>query len=381
MRAALIALLCSISFAPAAGAWATATRSVAMLVESPGREEQPWEELREAIEAHLSPHAVSVRLVSLDGRDPGAAARSQLDDPQVVAAMWLDRDEERLLLLVPVLGAEETPRAVPDGGEGWPARCEVLASILLSELEPLLAGMLGPPPVDALDPVRSETETEPMCRTTESETETETEPMCRTTESETEARDGFVDLEREPDPELEVDTPPPVRPGLGLAYLPVLLSPGTPYRSGIALTGVAWLGRHVEIDVGVDIVQPCPLGLESGGGELARWTLRIAAAGIAPAGRLDLGFAVGSVVEFARVRDLGYAPLDPGALDRRTHGGLLLATRIRVRPVPWFALYAELGADMFFQATVVSAAGTELLRRTPVQPRIAVGVMGLLARR
>ena len=364
MRLALISLLGSLVLAATPAAHADVDRSVALLVEIPDRAEQPWEELRRAIESHLSPHAVDVRLVPLDGREPDVVAREQLVDPAVVAVTWLDQDEQRMLLLVPALGTNETPRAVPGGREGWAARCEVLASILLSELEPLLVGMLGPPPVDALEPVVSETE-----------------PTCRTTESEAEARDGFVDLEREPDPGPEVDAPPLVRPGLGVAYLPVLLSPSTPYRSGIALTGVAWLGRHVEIDVGVDIVQPCPLGLESGRGELARWTLRIAAAGITPAGRLDLGFAVGSVVEFVRVRDLGYAPLDPGALGRRIHGGLLLATRIRVRPVPWIALYAELGADLFFQATVVSGDGAELLRRTPVQPRIALGVMGLLARR
>ncbi len=351
MRRILTPLLCVLSLAVVTAARAGAPRSLALLAEAPGRVERPWEDLRRAIEAHLSPHGVEVRIVPLEDREPGATAADLSRDPGVVAVVWLDAGDERLWLTVPALGERQDGRDAPDGGEGWTARCEVLASIVLSGLEPLLAGAIFAPPAG---PDEADV----------------TEPV---------ADEPVADLEAESGP--AAGDAPRVRVGLGVAYLPVWMSAGSPYRSGLAVTALGWFGRHLEVDVGLDLVQPTPLGLESGRGDLGRQMLRAAVVGVVPAGRLDLGFGAGPVIEFVRVRDLGYQPLDPGATDRRMHGGILLLARIRVRPVPWLALYADLGADLYGFETAVVDGDQELLRRAPVQPRIALGVMGLLARR
>ena len=74
------------------------------------------------------------------------------------------------------------------------------------------------------------------------------------------------------------------------------------------------------------------------------------------------------------------APIDGSAVEMHERGGLGGFARIRLRPLQWFSLVAEGGADVYLTPLQLVDGDRELARRTTVQPRIAIGVVGWFGR-
>ncbi len=320
---------------------------VAAAEDPPG---SPAEVLQHAVAASLSPYGVEVQL-QRDGRGPlDELAAEMAGRDEVIAALWLERDDPRLCLRVPALWVGARERPLPRSGDGWAADCHAISAIVLSELEPLLAGRLDDPPQPAPGGERTAASAdEEVPEITPSEAEVPVSPAG-----------------------------PEVALVVGAGYLPVVIDRGAPYRSGLGLALGVLLGRHLELGAGVDLIQPADVTATLGGGWLARTTVRGVATGWLPLGPAELGLALGAVVERAQVRRLDYDPLDAGALEPRVHGAFTAALRVRVRVLPWLAPFAEGGADLYGTRLSVVDAGSELIGRAPVQPRLAVGIAGVI---
>jgi hypothetical protein len=102
------------------------------------------DELRQAIAARLSDAAVEVRIVET-ARLPDCPPGPEDDDlerhltGETLSLVWISDDGTGFCTLTPELGATARRRQIPDTGEGWPARCETAASMVFSEVEPLVS--------------------------------------------------------------------------------------------------------------------------------------------------------------------------------------------------------------------------------------------------
>lgn len=310
-----------------------------------------WEDLRQAVEAHLSPYTVRVLTRSVPDVPADTPEIRRLGGTDVAALIWLDAPGAILHLWIPSLGEQLRVRSVPDAPDGWLARCEMLASIVLSELEPALSDP-PPTPTPASDPGAASSTT----------THAENDPV----------PPSVVDTGSSPTATFFL--------GLGVAYLPVLLSADAPYLHGLGLAVVAGIGPRFEMGLGFDFVQPLGLGPDYGDGRLVRRVLRAGLSANLGRGDVDLCLGGGAVIEFARVGGLDYLPLDGSAVEMHERGGIRGFARFRYRPLAWLSLVMEGGADVYLTPLYLMDGDVELARRTPVQPRIAVGVMGWFGR-
>ena len=308
-----------------------------------------WEDLRRAVEAHLSPYAVRVQSTAVPGLQTTPEATPGPCGPDRVACIWLDESSATLQMWIPSLGEHTRTRSLPDRDDGWLARCEMVASIVLSELEPVLGGFPSPPP-----------------------SATGAAPSAAPSAEASPATSSVV--------EAAPPSPPTIFLGLGVAYLPVLLSADAPYLHGLGLSAVAGIGPRFEIGLGFDFVQPLVLGPEYGDGRLIRQVLRAGVSANLGSGAVDLCLGGRVVIEFTRVAGLDYTPVDGSAVEMHERGGLGGFARIRLRPLQWFSLVAEGGADVYLTPLQLVDGDRELARRTTVQPRIAIGVVGWFGR-
>lgn len=109
---------------------------VIVLLHTPGGQER-MDDLRLALEAHLSEDPAELRLVEV-ARRAGARAPAELDrlaaEHGATALVWLDDDGVEIFVFVPGQEASPRSREVPDYGEGWASRCEAMAMIVASDL-------------------------------------------------------------------------------------------------------------------------------------------------------------------------------------------------------------------------------------------------------
>ena len=117
------------------------TRTVVVLA-GPGETERT-DELRQALTAHLIDSGFEPRVTTVDRRpdcppEPGDTSYEQHLTQDIVSLVWLSDDGDRFCALTPEIDATVNQRELPDSGEGWAARSDVAASMVYSELEPLV---------------------------------------------------------------------------------------------------------------------------------------------------------------------------------------------------------------------------------------------------
>jgi hypothetical protein len=321
------------------------------------------EQLRHAIESHLSSYPVIVLLVQ-DGTSPEeggareAEARDLLVSSQALSVTWVDG--EQLSILTPALHDRVTTRRVPDAGEGWAARCDAMAAVVLSELTTVFD--------EGLDAAVAEGQSGDG-----GSIEPPEDFRLRTPGPETGPGSG-----RAP-PDV---VPPPSRLGLALVlsagYIPVRLSAAAPWVHGGSFGAGLAAGRHLEVDLGLDLTGGVPLGIPGNDGVLVRWPFRLGAMAVLPLGIVVLSGGVGAVIEVWQVRQLGYTPADDTATATRRDVGLTPLFRLRVFVLPYLAPYLEAGADLFFSSNRFVSHGSTVLERAAVVGRLAFGVSLLI---
>jgi hypothetical protein len=138
------------ALASPAGPARAADRIGAIAVLSGPDDAERSEELRQAIAARLSDAAVEVRIVETDRRPacppgPGDDVERHLTE-ETLSLVWISDDGTGFCTLTPELGTTARRRKIPDTGEGWPARCETAASMVYSEVAPLVSTEAEPEP-------------------------------------------------------------------------------------------------------------------------------------------------------------------------------------------------------------------------------------------
>ena len=307
--------------------WSAAAEQAVVLSPAEMTPEQA-EELRGALAAHLSAWQVDVLVGEGDG----------------VAELWLSGAQ--FGILAPALSDQPILRDVPDSGEGWPARCEVLATVARSVLEPVLAGTL---------PVEEEDEG--------------VAPVVVPGPA-----DGDINV-----------SPPPRGPGahhvVGGGYTPTNQSAQGPYLHGATVGIGVGIGRHLEFGATFVIAQPADLNVPGSDVALARWPVRVYAAGIAGTDLIDLALVLGASIETWRIRDLDYETAETDIDTLQTDAAFTASFRPRLHATPWLAGYAEVGVDLYPTTTRYHYLGNTQLRRAAAQPRLSVGVMVLLGKK
>jgi len=290
--------------------------------------------LRTALEAHLRIYDV---VVLLEGAThPGADIAAVAARYRATAVVWLEDGDQRFGVLAPGLSSHPSLRHIPDTGEGWAARCEVMAAVLLSELSPLLA---GPQP----GPLRP-------------------------------TGDALADP-----PVGEVDggqsrTKPAVNGSASMAYAPTILAAEGPVLHGLALGLGLRFGRHLEFGLGFDAAQPARLDALGDDAALARWPVRLVVRGLLSAGSVEIGVGAGAVVEPWQVRGQDVQPAIAQIASVHVDAALALALRLRVVALPWLTPFADFGVDAFPGPNRYRLGGDVVLERAAVQPRLVVGV-------
>jgi len=116
-------------------------RTVVVLA-GPGEAERT-EELREALAAHLIDTGFEPRVLTVERRpscppDPDDTSHERYLAADVASLVWLSDAGDRFCTLTPEIDGRVDDRALPDSGEGWASRSDVAASMVYSELEPLV---------------------------------------------------------------------------------------------------------------------------------------------------------------------------------------------------------------------------------------------------
>ncbi|MBW2277195.1 MAG: hypothetical protein JRF63_06865, partial [Deltaproteobacteria bacterium] len=139
-RATCALLTASLLFAASTTA-SERPRTVVVLA-GPGETERT-DELHQALTAHLIDSGFEPRVTTVDRRpdcppEPGDNSYEQHLTQGVVSLVWLSDDGDRFCTLTPAIDDAVNQRDLPDSGEGWAARSDVAASMVYSELEPLV---------------------------------------------------------------------------------------------------------------------------------------------------------------------------------------------------------------------------------------------------
>lgn len=281
--------------------------------------------LRLAMEAHLSAHAVTVVLLQSSPADAPVLAEAA----GIAAVTWLQDDT--IHMVAPLLGREPTVRHVPPTDEGWPARCELMAAMLLSELTPILTGDLP-------------------------------------------AQPAVADLRQPPAEVSTAPTRPRVVPAALIGYAPELLSIDGPYLHGIDLGAGVAIGHHLEITLATALVECAPLDGAGAEARLRRWPLRLGVCASVPVSLLDLGLVAGPILEIWRVQGLDEPATDERTSSTQVAPGLGLAFQLRVRATTWLSPFVTAGIDIHASNHRFLYRGTPILERAATQPRLVVGV-------
>lgn len=106
-------------------------------------ETQRTDELQQALFAHLIDTGIEPRIITLERRpdcppEPGDTSLERRFSGQVVSIVWLSDSGDRFCMLTPEIDSEIRQREITDAGESWASRCEIAASMVLSEVEPLV---------------------------------------------------------------------------------------------------------------------------------------------------------------------------------------------------------------------------------------------------
>jgi len=325
----LAAILAMLALAPASAGTPTTVLLLAPS-EQPSHDTTDLQQLRLAMQAHLSAHVVFVRLHSSPPED--AATLFETDD--VAAVTWLQDDH--LHMLVPRLSPETTVRHVPPTDEGWPARCELMAAMLVSELTPVLTTDLPTAPVVAEAPE--------------------------------------IPPETAPEPAPPTPPRPTVRPVASVGYAPALLSTDGPYLHGVHLGAGIAIGRHLDITVAAGLVESAPLDGAGPEAQLRRWPVRLDVCATVPLSVLDLGLSVGPILEVWRIQGLEAPAIDDRASGTQAAPALGLAFHLRIRATSWLAPFVIAGVDLHGANHNFLYRGTPILARAAAQPRLVVGI-------
>ena len=328
-----------------------------LLVLAPEGTAEQHETLRTAMAAHLSGYSVEVRLAATEPLpesfpDQAEAARGAVAEHGALAAIWIDDRHGMVFVLVAAPEADQIlQRPLPDADEPWRARCDAVASMVHSALAPWL---------------NREQEVEPQPVPTADEPAVE-----------------------QPEPaQLDDGKHPPVEPEQATEWLvlqmragygPVFVySYGAVQHGGRVAAGLIF-GDHLEAEVALDLLFPLPAeisGEPSDDIALVRWPLRIAAAGFITALDLDIGLKPGLVIDFTRVSGVNTTRIADDT--ERTNPGFALSLFLRYRVLPWLAVWAEGGIDIFYSAYDYSLQGATVIRYSALQGRVSGGLAFLL---
>lgn len=283
-----------------------------------------------AVQAHLSSLGVVIELASFDLTGGSHVALGRATERAALCVAWLSTDLDELTVMTPALGQQVRVRPLPASDEGWLSRCDVIATLLHSELGSLIS------PV-AVDPEL-------------------TEPS-----------------ETDPRPRI------PMAALLSVRWAPFVMSSDGPFLQGVAVGAGVELANRVTFHVSMGLVQPADLDL--GGAKLGRWPGRVAVALLIPREKLELELEIGALLDVWKVLSLGYDPDDEEATAAHLDVAIAPAGRIRYRVTPWLAPFVEFGADVYMQRRVFAMGESVLVARDPALLRVGVGVTFLLEAR
>ncbi len=313
-------------------------------------------DLSGALRAHLSGYEVEVEALRVERMPAERAAQIELarrtaPDVGKVGALWID-DRDRSLV---VLASPGDPaglvlvRPLPAGDAAHDAAASIARSVLAERLAPRREEARSPDDPDPDDRRRS-----------------------------LEMRDS----ERPP---LENDGEGPERPGplrltmelRGGYGLSIAGETGEP-QHGARLAAGALLWRHLQIEIGVDVLQPAAARLPDSGDRIELWRvpLRLGVAGLLGLSRVELGARVGLALDFTRMEGVDRRRIedDPD----RVIPGLTAVGFLRVKIVSFFAIWAEGGMDLYRSSYEYTRAGETVLTYEALQPLASVGLSFLL---
>lgn len=316
-------------------------RTFLLVTPSDPAADHPSAGLRLHLEAVLTPYSIPVVLLEAENASLESVSRA-IEEQGSFGGAWTSPDGCELTLLIPSAEPPVRVRMITPGAEdARTTRHEILATILLSELMPILDDIFGEPPRLAT----GDLEEDPTEDTTEVASE-ETNPRRRIT----------------------------IRPIVLAAYSPAPLEPtGSPHHGVTIAIGLNF-GRHLHLYLTGEFLQPTPLDTPAGTASFSRGLSRLLLYVPIQIGPVDLGPAASVALEHWNVSDLEFIPMDEGALKRHTDPGLGVAFRIRVAAVEWLGFYLEAGIDAFFAENRVTYGEDLVLTRAPFLPHLAIGI-------
>ncbi len=283
-----------------------------------------------AVQAHLTSLGVVVEIASFDLTGGSDVALGGATEQAALCVAWLSTDLDELTLMTPTLGQQVRVRPLPASDEGWLSRCDVIATLLHSEL----GSLISPAAVDAA-----------------------------------------ADEPPEADPRPRISA----AVLLSARWAPFVMSSDGPFLQGVAVGAGVEIARRVTFHVSMGLVQPADLELD--GSKLGRWPGRVAVALLIPSERLELELEIGALLDVWKVLSLGYVPADEGAAAAHLDVAIAPAGRIRYRVTPWLAPFLEVGADVYPQRRTFAMGEAVLVARDPALLRVGVGVVFLLEAR
>lgn len=323
-----------------------------LLVLAPEGTDEQQETLRTAMGAHLSGYAVEVRLAATEPLpdsfpDQAEVARRAVEEHGALAAIWVDDRHGMVFVLVAAPeGDQISQRPLPAADEPWRARCDAVASMVHSALAPWLNRQqeIEPQPAAAAD--------EPAVERPEPAQVDDVEPPV---------------VEPEKVPEWLVLQ---LRAGYGPVFVN---SYGAVQHGGRVAAGLIF-GDHLEAETALDLLLPLPAEIDGEPSDkiaLVRWPLRFAAAGFITALDLDIGLKVGLVIDFTDVKGV---PKNIEDDPERTNPGFAASLFLRYRVLPWLAVWAEGGLDVFYSAYDYTEDDVTVIRYSALQGRVAGGL-------
>ena len=185
-------------------------------------------------------------------------------------------------------------------------------------------------------------------------------------------------------PSFAEPPPPPVLPEPDLqvvvsaAYAPIISSRDLPPSAALDVGFGFIFGRHFELAFKTDIVQPIDLDVPDFDVFWLRWPMRLELGVVVPVGKVEIGGTAGPVVDIWTIDGLAYPAADERATGDQVDLSVCLAARVRVRIAGFFAIFADAGVDIFLSRTSFELGGNPLAEHLPAQPRIVLGVAGVV---
>jgi hypothetical protein len=137
--ASCTAIVCLLLLGPEVAA--ERPRTVLVLA-GPGESERV-DELEHALTAHLIDSGAEPRIATLARSpkcppEPGDTSHEQHLAGDVISLVWLSENGNQICTFTPEIDDRVNARELPDTGEGWASRSDVAASMVYSEIEPLV---------------------------------------------------------------------------------------------------------------------------------------------------------------------------------------------------------------------------------------------------